>query len=64
MVTSRKCLRIGATPLAFDELCLDVVLGDEIFNRLTQHLRHWHRFDQVGARFRECLPFRGVSGDD
>jgi hypothetical protein len=34
MVTPRKSLRIGPLPLAFDELCLDVVLRDEIFNRL------------------------------
>src|SRR6185312_15790522 len=63
VVTPRKCLRIGAAPLALDELRFDVVLGDEIFKRLMQHLRHRHCFDQIGTGFRECLPFRRVRGN-
>src|SRR5260370_20834199 len=53
MMTPRERLGIGAAPLAFDELTLDVVLGNEFFNHVTKQFSHRHRFDEIGAGFRE-----------
>src|SRR5215831_12398950 len=63
MVPPRQRLRIRAASLALDELSLDVVLGDEVFNHLAQHLGHGHRFDEIGAGFGESLSLGGIGGD-
>src|ERR1700676_980375 len=62
MMTPRQRLGIGAASLAFDELPFDVVLGNEFFNRVAKNFGHWHRFDEIGAGFREGLPLRGIGG--
>src|SRR5215831_8594441 len=63
MVAPRQRLRIRAASLALDELSVDVVLGDEVFNRLAQHLRHGHRFDEIGGGFGESFSLGGIGGD-
>src|SRR6266851_10529023 len=63
MMTSRQSLGIGAALLALDKLPFDVMFSDEIFNRAADSFGHQHGLDQIGACFRERLPFRGIGRD-
>ena len=63
MMTPREHLGIGAAPLALEELLLDMVLGNEAFNRFAQDVGHRHRLNEIGACLREGFPFRGIDRD-
>ena len=62
-LTPRERLRICTTQLSLDEFSFDVVLANELFNRLAKHFRHRHRFDKIDACYGEGLSFRGIGGD-
>src|SRR4029078_6598412 len=62
-MTPRERLGIGAASLALEKLRFDVVLGHELFNRITNYFRHRHRFDEIRARLSESFSFRRVDGD-
>jgi hypothetical protein len=62
MMTPRQHLGIGTALLSLDEFPVDMVLGDELLNRIENSFGHGYRFDQIGAGFGEGFSLRGIGG--
>src|SRR4051794_22695907 len=62
MLPTRQSLGVGAPALAFDELSLDVVFGNEAFNQLAHYLGHRYGFNQIVSGPGKPLSFGGISG--